>query len=141
MTGRSASRLLTLRTVKRRVRALAGRLGDEPACLPTFGRSRQDGRPHIEVGDTYCFVVCERGQLFERHCSTDLDQLLYWVFAEVTFSMAFDHELRHRRPGEDSRRQLFAKQVELLARLSPAWAEQGAEEHRRILEEYPFKDQ
>lgn len=141
MTGRPASRLLTLRTVRRRVRALADRIGAEPARLPAFGRSRHDGRPHIEVGDTYCFVVCERGRLFERRCSTDLDQLLYWVFAEVTLSIAIDHELRHRRPGEDSRRQLFARQLELLARLSPAWAERGAEEHRRLLEEHPFKDQ
>lgn len=140
MTGRPDSRLLTLRTVRRRITALAGRLGAGPDRLPTFGRSRRDGRPHVEVGDSYCFVVCERGQLFERRCSTDLDQLLYWVFAEVTLAMAIEHELRHRRPGEDHRRQLFAKQVELLALLSPAWAERQAEEHRRLLEEHPFRD-
>lgn len=118
---------------------LAERLDGACRYLPTFGQSRQDGTPHIEVGDAYFFVTCERGSEFERRRTTDIDELLFWVFSTVTFSMSSDWEVRNRLAGEDSRRQLFAKQIQLLANLSADWAEREDAEHGRILAEYPFR--
>lgn len=123
------------------VRRLARRLGAPPRLLPTFGRSRHDGTPHVEVGeDAYFFVTCERGVELERRRTADLDELLFWAFSSVTFSMACGWELERRVDGRDSRRKIFARQVELLASLSPGWAEREAEAHRRILELHPFSD-
>ena len=131
---------ISLAAIEGRVRRLARKIEVPRGYLPSFGRSLHDGTPHIEVADRYDFVVCERGEEYERRGTADLDELLYWIFASVTFSMACDHEVRHRRSGEDSRRLLFARQVELLAGLSAAWAGREAAEHRRILEEHPFVD-
>ena len=125
-----------------RVEQLARRkIGAPVAYLPTFGASQHDGTPHIEAADTYSFVVCERGAERERRSTDDLDELLFWVFSAVTFSMASDWEIRHRRPDEDTRQLLFAKQEELLNALAPEWGEREAEHHRRIVEQHPFRDE
>jgi hypothetical protein len=135
-----ADALLPLRAIDRRVRLLASRLEGPRIVLPTFGQSDHDGRPHIEVGERYAFVVCERGTEFERRTTLDLDELLYWSFQSTTFSMAVDWELAHRIPGEDARRQLFQHQRDLLEVLDPRWAIRRDEELLTVLREHPFAD-
>jgi hypothetical protein len=120
--------------IRARVRELVDQVGAPPGDPVSYGGSRQDGTPHIEVGSRYHFVV------FERRTTDDLDELLYWIFDGVTFSMASNFEVKHRRPGEDSRRQLFAKQIEFLERLSPEWAARQDAEHAEILSRHPFVD-
>ena len=132
--------LLSIDAIKDRVRSLADRLETPPIFTPTFGQSKQDGTPHIEVRATYDFVVCERGSEFERRSTLDLDELLYWIFEGIAFSIASRYELAHRRDGEDSRRQLFSKQVEILASLSDRWGARRRREHDRILVDHPFVD-
>jgi hypothetical protein len=105
-----------------------------------FGTPQGDGTPYVEVSDAYYFIVEERGIELDRRKTDDTDELLYWIFEGVTFSMSSDFELRNRRPGEDSRRQLFAKQEALLGQLSTQWRERKLEEHRRILTGHPFND-
>lgn len=123
------------------VRRLAA-VVDAPAnLLPTFGRSEDFARPHIEFdGTRFHFVVVERGQEYERISSTDPDPILYEAFQSVTFSMATSYELRHRRPGEDFRRQMFDVQLDLLARLSSAWARRRREAIEATLGNHPFTD-
>jgi hypothetical protein len=118
--------------------ALIGASGDP---LPTYGRTEDFGRPHIEVDSRgYHWVTVERGNELKRVTTRDLDQLLYTVFEAVTFSLACRYEVHHRVRGEDCRRQIFRHQVELLARLNPGWAERGASHQREILRDNPFID-
>ncbi|MEN3748509.1 Imm63 family immunity protein [Sphingomonas sp. HF-S3] len=126
--------------IRARVRVLVDQVGAPPGDPVSYGGSRQDGTPHIEAGSRYHFVVCERGNEFERRTTDDLDDLLYWIFDGVTFSMASNFEVKHRRTGEDTRRQLFAKQIEYLERLSPEWAARQEAEHAEILSRHPFVD-
>lgn len=139
MADRPEDGLLSLSAIEERVRRLAERLGAVDQLL-TFGTSRHDGTPHLEVGDAYYFVVCERGSEFQRRATTDLDELLFWVFSSVSFSLAVDWEVNHRHDWEDPRRQMFAKQIELLSALSPEWAAREAEQHRQTLMRHPFRD-
>ena len=133
--------LLSLDAVEQRVRSIASQLTGLHIVLPTFGRSDDSGRPHIEIGATYDLVVRERGVEFERRSTRNLDELLYWIFASVTFSSASDYGLEHRSPEQSFRRILFAKQVELLALLAPEWGHRRAAEHDRILADHPFVDE
>ena len=126
--------------IEHRVRQLAAGLVGAVEFLPSFGTSRQDGMPHVEVSDAYFFVVCERGSELERRRTEDFNELLFWIFSSVTFSLAVRWEVSHRRDGEDPRRQMFAKQIELLEILSPPWAAREAQDHRRILLRHPFND-
>ena len=132
--------LLSLEAIRQRVHSLVPRLESPPVFQPTFGQSRQDGTPHIEVGTAYEFLVCERGSEIERRSTENVDELLYWIFENITFSIASQYELDQRRSGEDPRRQLFAKQVSLLSSLSEEWGRRRAREHEQILAEHPFVD-
>ena len=109
--------------------------------LPTYGSSDQSGRPHIEVsGDTWSYVVCERGSEFERRETLDPKELLYWIFESVAHQLASDFELANRKPGRDSRRIVFDRQLALLASIDDSWAVRLSEHHRTVLEEHPFDD-
>lgn len=104
------------------VRALARTIDAPERLIPTFGWTMDFAHPHIECsGDTMHWVVVERGQERERRTTFDRDELLYWVFQSVTFTMAGKWELAHRDEAEDFRRALFTKQFELLGMLRPSW--------------------
>jgi hypothetical protein len=130
--------LLDTRMIQRRVKALAARLGRADFTIQT--QSTEDGSPHIEVGDAYYFVVRERGLELGRKQTGDIDELLYWIMEGLTMQLSWDFELRHRREGEDSRRRAFEKEIELLGKLSPEWAERQRAEQAQILERHPFHD-
>ena len=130
--------LLSSRTIQKKVKALARLLGQPALTINT--QSMEDGSPHIEVGDAYYLVVRERGNELSRKRTTDPDEILYWIMEGHTSALSWDFEVRNRRDGEDSRRQAFARQVELLAVLSPQWAERQRLEQAKILERHPFHD-
>ena len=131
----------TLAEIEADVHRLAGRIGASGYVLPTYGDTADGARPHIESdANGYHYVVVERGQELRRDTTDDLDELLYLVFETVSFGLACDYELAHRVPGQDFRRLLFARQSELLASLSPTWAERESRAHQLILHRYPFED-
>lgn len=131
---------LGLQAVKEIVDTLARGIGAPDDILPTYGVSEQSGRPHIEVSQVYHYAMAERGKEFSRKFTAELDLFLYWVFADVTSQMAGRHELQNRRPDEDSRRQRFAKQAELMGAISWDWAVKMRAEHAGILILHPFRD-
>ena len=135
------SRLLTLDEIKRCVDRLAARLpGPRSAnLLPSYGETRDFGYPHIECDTAYHWVVVERGNENERRTTSDLNELLYWVFQSVTSTLAGYHASR-RRPRDEYRRGLFRSQLKLLARLDPKWSERRRNEIIAVLAEHPFTD-
>lgn len=54
--------------------------------------------------------------------------------------MASKFEFNNRFEGQDSRRIIFSKQIELLDLLSSEWAISKIEDHQRILQQHPFDD-
>jgi hypothetical protein len=132
---------MNLREIQTEVERRAAVIGAPAALLPTYGASEDLARPHVEVdGRGYHLVVVERGVEVSRATTRDLDELLFLVFRTVTSTLAGDHELVHCVEDRDPRRVLFARQLELLARLSAAWAKREAAEHESILRAHPFDD-
>jgi Immunity protein 63 len=70
----------------------------------------------------------------------DPEELLYWLVSDLAWDMASEHELAHRRAGEDSRRQLFDKHVELLALANATWSRRKRAEYDELLLSHPFSD-
>ena len=132
--------MLTLSAIQAEVDQRAAILGLKAGAGPTYGYSEDFARPHIEVGVTYDYVIVERGQERDRKSFDSLDGLLEQIFDDITFGMAFSYELEHRVGGQDCRRIGFAKQIELLERLNPIWAEREAARHEAILRQHPFVD-
>ena len=129
-----------LRQLQQQVEILAKRIAPI-AWRPTYGYSDDGALPHLEVDSNGMhYVVVERGQEQLRRTTQEVDELLYWVFASITFSMASSYEVRHRIPNQDFRRLLFAKQAELLHRLNPAWEARRQQELSDILLQAPFSD-
>ena len=133
--------MLTLLQIKAEVDRLSAIIGVGAGLSPTYGTSEDFARPHIEVDERfYYYVVVERGQELDRKWALSLDSLLEFIFDDITFGMAFSYELKHRIETQDCRRIGFAKQIELLERLNPRWAERKAARHQAILREHPFND-
>jgi Immunity protein 63 len=135
----------TLAEIQTTVTALAQRIGASTALLPAYGSAVDDGSPFVEVdASQYHYVVEERGQEISRQSSSDINDLLYWIFADVTHSMGFAYELAHRvpamQPKPDSRRAGFAEQLALLRRIAPTMAERRASEIEAILRNAPYVD-
>ena len=126
---------------KSRVDALAAVIDAPAQTLPTYGRTEDFARPHIEFRDgQFHFVIVERGQELERISSADPEKILFHVFEAATFSMAVDYEVDHRRRGQDFRRLMFEKRLELLEKLSPAWRDRVNEELAEVLRKFPYVD-
>ena len=131
----------SISAIKSRYYAIARLLG-APAKHITFAtQPRHDGGPHVERdGDAYYYVVSERGHELERRVTGDPEELLYWLVSDLASAMASEYELAHRRVGEDSRRQLFDKHVELLALANGSWSQRKRAEYDELLRSYPFSD-
>jgi len=124
----------TLRHVRKKVKELSKKIEAPKHSIPTFGYSEQSGLPHIEsTGHEYHYVVCERGSEFSRKTTTDLNELLFWIFDSITFSMACKLELENRRENEDFRIQLFQIQEKLIAQIDNDYSERLKLEHDKLL--------
>ncbi|MFD1466697.1 Imm63 family immunity protein [Hymenobacter caeli] len=125
---------MTLAAVETVVRALGQLLGAPAALLPTFGRNEDYARPEVRADAAgYHFVVVERGQEVAHEVFQHLEELLFVIFSAVTFSMASQYELRHRVAGQDTRILLFARQLELLARLDVSFADRLRPRYHQLL--------
>ena len=132
----------SLPEIKAEVTRLSEVLGASSTDLPSYGQTRDYGHPHIEVEDQlYHYVLVERGQEFERRSTSDFQQLLYWIFAGTTHSLAFAYELENRVEGQDCRRIAFPKQLELLGLIGREMAERRAREIEDILKSAPYDDE
>ncbi len=111
--------------------------------LPVVGDDILDGT-FIEIEGrfaiTYRLVTKERGQIIDFDIAPTLDELMYYVFNKVTCQMAGYWEVNNRREEEDSRRQLFAKQLELLGVLSGSYRNKREKEIEQFLRIAPYKD-
>ena len=132
----------TLTEIQDIVNQLAEKINAPPYYLPTFSSPKGDATPNVEVDSSglYNYVISERGTEYERRMTSDLNDLLYWIFASITFSMACDFELKNRVENKDFRRIMFAKQEELLGNLDKNWEERERKEHKSILVNSPFDD-
>ena len=135
-------RMKTLTEIQKLAQDLASRINAPTNLLPTFSTPIGDATPNIEIDSSghYHFVISERGTEYERKTTSDLNDLMYWIFSGVTFSMACAHELKNRIEDKDSRRIMFTKQEELLGLLNTDWEERERKEHKSILINNPFDD-
>ncbi len=122
--------------IRRQVDRLARMIDAPEQSLPTYGRSEDMARPHIEVaGPHMSWVVVERGKELERRTTDDLDELLYWIFRSVISEMGSRFASKHPVEGKEFRYPMFMKELELMGTLSPAWRSRLIVELGRLLRE------
>ncbi len=134
-------KIYSISTIRKKVREYGKRISAPSRLLTIRTSSDGFGTPHIEIDEKgYNYVVSERGEEYERRQTKDINKLLYWIFKSIVFIMASDYELENRKTNEDFRRQLFAKQIELMEKLDSKFAHWDKEELDKILEESPYED-
>ena len=110
--------------------------------LPTFDFPIGDATPFIEInGGQYHYVISERGHEYERKSTTDIQELYYYVFRELTFTMAIMYEAMHRIENQDSRQLFFQKQESLMEEIHPEWKKRIRSERNETLKDNPFIDE
>jgi len=134
-------KILSLATIRKKTTDIARIINAPRDLLPTFGSTRDFGNPHIEVDKkNYHYVIVERGIEWERSTTQNLNELLYWIFNDVTFQMACDYEVKNRVNNQDFRRELFRKQLEFMKNINSDFSKKLEEEIREILKNHPFND-
>ena len=133
--------MLNIYQIEETVTAMAQRINAPAWAVPTFHFSEQLGRPHIEASALgYSYVIAERGEEYSRQHTTNFRELLYWIFKSVSFEMACQWELQNRKKQEDFRRQLFAKQIQIMKEVDEEFAVKLQAENEAILTYAPFND-
>jgi hypothetical protein len=131
--------LYSISTIRKKIRDYGKKIKAPKKLLKIFTTSDGFGTPFVEIDDNgYNYIVSERGIEFKRRITEDIHKLLYWIFESIVFNMASEYELKHRRSGEDFRRLLFNKEVELFEKLDPEWAMWKKDDIKQILMENPF---
>jgi hypothetical protein len=132
---------LSLNEIRELVNKTANKIKAPESYLPTLGINEDYARPEVRVNKSgYHYVVIERGQEIKHQITKNLDELVYWIFKDITFEMACDYEVRNRVNGQDFRRLLFNKQLELISFINEAFSELLKIEIKEILENNPFSD-
>ena len=96
----------------------------------------RDDDPHAP----YRYITAERGTIYRDEGAADLHRFLYYPLQDITHYIAGQYELDHRLPNQDSRRTLFAKQLELLAAIHPDYAAWRKAEIDAVLQQHPYRD-
>ena len=96
----------------------------------------RDDNPHTP----YRYIIAERGTIYRDEGAADLHRFLYYPLQDITHYIAGQYELDHRLPNQDSRRTLFAKQLELLAAIHPDYAAWRKAEIDAVLQQHPYRD-
>src|SRR3982751_8232 len=94
------------------IKTLAEKIDAPSDLLPTYITTEDGAWPHIVIDDEgqFHFIVVERGKELDHRTTKDMDQLLFWIFSGVTFSMSSAFSAKQHPPDTAFRKILFAKQ-------------------------------
>ncbi len=131
-----------IQLLEREFNRLAKKIAVPERLKPIFGPSNYDEKTYIfqDYRNDLHYTAKERGQILFDKTTTDFDEILYWIFDNITATMAFDYELSNRIEDHDCRRIAFDKQTQLMSTLNKIWGEKTAKKHSEILMENPFDD-
>ena len=92
-----------------------------------------------EYGYHYCFT--ERGVVTMHKTTQDLFEISFWVIKGQIFSMALEYELKNRIKGQDPRRLLFKKELQLFDLIGEDYRKQAEIDIHEILKTHPYRDE
>ena len=82
----------------------------------------------------------ERGNVVKHYKSEKIEDILYPLFENITFTLAVKYELEHRNTDEDWRKLMWQKQLALLEAIDIGFADIRRNEIAEILRISPYKD-
>jgi hypothetical protein len=128
--------------IKMKVDKFADLICAPTILLPTYGHSIDHAFHHVEIDKNGLFNYIYFDDYIEqgRKTTNKLDDLLYWIFNFITFSIAVQYEKKNRNDAEmDCRRIIFAKQEELLGLINKSWIDKYQKEHKYVFDDLAGK--
>ena len=124
--------------IKNEINILSSKINVPTELIPEINVSNEYASQFIEIdiNNIVYLVIKERGNEIERLIPKDLNQLLFFVFKNITFTMAKNFELNNRIQNQDCRIIIFKKQLELINILDDSWVEIVKKEHEYYLNNY-----
>jgi hypothetical protein len=133
--------ILSLNEIENLVLQAAKKIDATPDLFPTYETIEGTARPAVKVDMFgYHYIISERGALIKHTQTYDINELLYWIFKDITSNMASNYELHHRDNDKDFRRIMFYKQIELLNQIHDNFGAMRQKEISEILQEHPYDD-
>jgi hypothetical protein len=133
--------MISINDIRNAVDHYGTQLGIPSGTLKVFDSPQGDGSSYIQIkGDTFSYIIEERGCIFEERKTSDINTLLYWLMNDVISTIANDYELKHRDASRDSRRILFSKELQLMKSLEQSWYLQKKKEIDNTLANSPYSD-
>ena len=127
--------------IRAKVEKLAEQIKAPKQLLPSYDGARINHPSYIEnQGAIYNYVVTDSGREVKRKIAFSPDELLYFIFVDITFEMAVSFGKGHRSKGGDFRRILFNYQLGLMERLNMQWKVRREQEIAEILKDSPHRD-
>jgi hypothetical protein len=133
--------MLTLSELEAEIRRLAGMIQAGDDVFPVFGGPKIESRPRITVNWIgYHYQLPWLDPLTTTVTTRNLDDLLYYVFSDITSALAKIQAEKDPIPDQDPRRLIFQKEVELLRVLSHDWAKRRTVLEEEFIQEVPYDD-
>ena len=94
------------------------------------------------VADDGIHYVCigDRGERRGHDVYADLAEFLYRWYSAIVWLIAYKYACQQRTPGQDIRRLLFARELELLKQLGENYYQRKKAEIDQILIDAPYND-
>lgn len=92
----------------------------------------QDGAYHV--------IYAKRSSISNALTLKTTKEVLVYVLDMVAFEEACAYELKHRVSNQDSRRLIFAKELEIFSKFGPRMAQIKKREIEEVLEKFPYDD-
>ncbi len=132
--------MITIQELQSQMEELAKKIDAPAKFFPTFGMSRNDGTPHVEITrDTYYYLAYDRDTVCINRQTTRLPKLMYWIFKDITFQMGLAYQ-RTQPARERNNAIAFQHQLKLLETLHMQWRELCEQEHAEMLESQAYRD-
>jgi hypothetical protein len=88
--------------------------------LPTFSDNEKDARDSqplvLDNVINYRYLAYERGNLLFEKITAEIDELYFWIFESITFSLSFQYAAEFGK-NKEQRIDAFEKQIELLTQI------------------------
>lgn len=133
----------SLLRIKKKINELARKIDAPRKLRPSYGSFDYEMDSffiEIDQKGVMRLIETEKGQVHEVRRTRDLDELLYWIFTNITFSMAFKLAIEKPIGSLDRRKLIFQFQEELLGKLNPLWKDKIREEYKEFLKNHPLDE-
>lgn len=136
----SIRKKVELLKIKKRINQLQRAIEAPKMLRPSYASLGYDADSYyIEIDNlgVMRLIETQKNRTREVRRTKDQDELLYWIFTNITFTMAFTSKRGNNADTYDHRKQIFLKQEELLGRLNPHWKEKKHAEYKAFMKKYP----